>query len=210
MDLGLFAGVASIVWLDVVLSGDNALVIGIAASTLRPELRRKAILFGLGLATVIRILLAGAATYLLELPGLKIAGGLALLYVTWGLYRELRGHGEASAGEDGTVSTTASRQGESNSLFRALTAITVADISMSVDNVLAVASVAAGDVELLVFGLLLSIALMGLGATLLVKLLLRYRWISYGGVLLLLVISLQMLREGLGHLGALGRAIGLA
>lgn len=204
----LLAGLTSIIWLDIVLSGDNALVIGIAASTLRKELQRKAIIFGLVLATVIRILFAGAATYLLQVPGLLFAGGLALLWVSWRLYDELR-HGStddetmASAGSDVVDMNVA--PGESNALFKALVSITIADISMSIDNVLAVAGIAVAldSVALLVFGLILSIALMGLAASLILRLLHRFRWISYVGVALLVAIGAGMMWEGRHSLGEL-------
>jgi YjbE family integral membrane protein len=195
MELGSLASLAQIIWLDVVLSGDNALVIGIAASTLVPELRRKAIIFGLALATTIRILFAGAATYLLGFPGLLFAGGIALLWVSWRLFADLYWHQaapEAVKLEQGRAASA----GESHSLYKALVSITIADISMSIDNVLAVAAIARENVSLLVFGLALSIALMGLGATLIVKILLKYRWISYVGVALLVYISAEMLLNG--------------
>jgi YjbE family integral membrane protein len=195
MELGSLASLAQIIWLDVVLSGDNALVIGIAASTLVPELRRKAIIFGLALATTIRILFAGAATYLLGVPGLLFAGGIALLWVSWRLFADLYWHQAAPEAVKMEVGRTAS-DGESHSLYKALVSITIADISMSIDNVLAVAAIARENVSLLVFGLALSIALMGLGATLIVKVLLKYRWISYVGVALLVYISAEMLLNG--------------
>lgn len=194
MDVAHLAKLTSIIWLDIVLSGDNALVIGLAASTLPNDLRRKAIIFGLALATTIRILFAGATTYLLNIPGLLFVGGLALLWVSSSLYKEIRK--TANLDEELSRSAASSDAETGNNLFRALVSITVADISMSIDNVLAVAAIARDNVNLLVFGLGLSIALMGIGATLIMSLLLRYRWISYVGVLLLLAIALQMLWEG--------------
>jgi YjbE family integral membrane protein len=195
MELGSLAGLAQIIWLDVVLSGDNALVIGIAASTLAPALRRKAIVFGLALATTIRILFAGAATYLLAVPGLLFAGGLALLWVSWRLFSDLYWHqAEPELSEHGAAAAGVPAAG--SSLSKALISITIADISMSIDNVLAVAAIARDNVTMLVFGLALSIALMGLGASLIVKILLKYRWISYVGVALLVYISAEMLIQG--------------
>lgn len=205
MEIGSLAGLAQIVWLDVVLSGDNALVIGIAASTLAPNLRRKAIAFGLVLATTIRILLAGAATYLLSVPGLLVAGGLALLWVSWRLFADLYWHqAEPELSEHGDG--VAPPKGDGASLFKALVSITIADISMSIDNVLAVAAIARDNVSVLVFGLALSIALMGLGASLIVRILLKYRWISYIGVALLVYISVEMLRQGWTDLAAVAAA----
>lgn len=197
MELGSLAGLAQIIWLDVVLSGDNALVIGIAASTLRPELRRKAIVFGLVLATTLRILFAAVATYLYEVPGLLIAGGLALLWVSWRLFADLYWH----QGEPELVKIEGHgsvHPGEGNSLYKALVSITIADVSMSIDNVLAVAAIAKvqESVSLLVFGLVLSIALMGVAASMIVRILTKYRWISYVGVVLLIYISIEMLVHG--------------
>lgn len=178
----------SIVWLDVVLSGDNALVIGIAASTLERKLQRQAIVFGLVLATGIRIVCAIGATFLLNVPGLLFIGGLALLWVAYRLLRELLpGH----AGGD-----EAAHIKPQNTLGRALFSITLADLSMSIDNVLAVAGLARHNVELLVFGLVLSIALMGLGASLILRLMRRYPWISYAGVAILFYIGIRMVIEG--------------
>ena len=204
MELGSLAGLAQIVWLDVVLSGDNALVIGIAASTLAVGLRRKAIIFGLALATTIRILFASAATYLLGVPGLLFVGGLALLWVSWRLFGDLYWHQpEPELSQHGTTTTAASAEG--SSLSKALISITIADISMSIDNVLAVAAIARDNVSMLVFGLALSIALMGLGASLIVKVLLKYRWISYIGVALLVYISVEMLIQGAPGIRELAR-----
>jgi len=194
MELSYFASLASIVWLDIVLSGDNALVIGIAASTLPAELRRKAILFGLGLATTIRILFAGATTYMLNIPGLLFAGGLALLWVSWSLLCEIRCMARNGSFENCHEGVNGLKTG--NTLFRALVSITVADISMSIDNILAVAALARGHLELLAIGLGLSIALMGIGATLVMRVLVSYRWISFVGVFLLVFIGGRMIWNG--------------
>ncbi len=176
----------SIVWLDVVLSGDNALVIGIAASTLPRSQQRSAVIFGLALATIIRIVFAALTTYILNVPGIAFIGGLALLWVAYRLLRELF-QGDDEHGPAIKPQST---------LARALFSITLADVSMSIDNVLAVASLARHNVELLVFGLVLSIALMGLGATLILRLMNRYPWISYVGVALLVYIGGHMMYEG--------------
>lgn len=206
IDPGFLASLASIIWLDVVLSGDNALVIGLAASTLREELRRRAILFGLILATVIRIASSAAATYLLQLPGLLLAGGIALLWVSWRLFEELRKPEEEPVNPHAPIATGIAVP--DGSLTRALVAITVADVSMSIDNVLAVAAIARDHVGLLVFGLALSIGLMGLAAGLIVKLLLKYRWISYVGVALLVYIGGHMVYEGYPDLARLPELFG--
>lgn len=184
----------SIIWLDMVLSGDNALVIGLAAASLPSRQRRSAIVFGLVAAAVIRIGFACMATYLMSVPGLLFVGGLALLWVSYRLYVEIRGdvagHASAMTGEDGGAGIGG------RTLFSALISITIADISMSIDNVLAVAAIARDDRVLLVFGLVLSIAFMGLCATMILKVLVRYRWISYLGVAFLVMIGSEMMWDG--------------
>jgi YjbE family integral membrane protein len=187
----------SIIWLDIVLSGDNALIIGLAASSLSPHLRRRAILFGLVLAAVMRIVFASMTTYLMHMPGLLFVGGAALMWVSWRLYKELRaGVAEAASGLTDEKESGGYRGAPRRSLASALFSITIADLSMSIDNVLAVAAIARDNLWLLVFGLVLSIALMGLCATLIVKFLVRWPWISYIGVALLVFVGAKMLWEG--------------
>lgn len=192
----------SIIWLDIVLSGDNALIIGLAAAGLSPVMRKKAILFGLVLAAVIRIVLAGMTTYLMAVPGILFFGGLLLLWVSWRLFKELRADipeaAEQVAEDIGHVREDEGYTGAPRkSFFSALVSITIADFSMSLDNVLAVAAIARGHMFLLVFGLVLSIALMGLAATMIVRLLVRYPWISYVGLAFLVYVAGEMLYRGL-------------
>ena len=194
MELSGVVDFIQIIWLDVVLSGDNALIIGLAASSLSPQLRRKAIIFGLVLAAVIRIVFAAMTTYLMHIPGILFFGGLALLWVAWRLWCELRSGMVQQADE-------AAREHEytgppRRSLTSALVSITIADISMSIDNVLAVAAIARDNVPLLVFGLALSIALMGLCATLITKVMVRHPWISYVGLAFLVYVGVEMIIEG--------------
>ncbi len=200
MELGSFAaGLTQIIWLDIVLSGDNALVIGLAASTLKPELRQKAVIFGLVLATTLRIIFAAMATFLYDVPGLLFAGGLLLLWVSWRLFADLYWHqAEPEMVKVEGDGAAAIPEGGGSSLFKALVSITIADVSMSIDNVLAVAGIAKmqESVFLLIFGLVLSILLMGIAASLIVKVLTKYRWISYVGVALLVYISAEMLVHG--------------
>ncbi len=200
MELGSFAaGLTQIIWLDIVLSGDNALVIGLAASTLKPELRQKAVVFGLVLATTLRIVFAAMATFLYDVPGLLFAGGLLLLWVSWRLFADLYWHqAEPEMVKVEGDGAAAIPEGGGSSLFKALVSITIADVSMSIDNVLAVAGIAKmqESVFLLVFGLVLSILLMGIAASLIVKVLTKYRWISFVGVALLVYISVEMLVHG--------------
>ena len=194
MDAEIFADLAAIVWLDVVLSGDNALVIGMAASGLAVHLQRRAILFGMMLAVAIRIAAALVATYLYEIPWIKFVGGLALLWVALKLYQELRNISALKAEATSAVVGSGAAQ-DWRSLMKALATITIADVSMSIDNVLAVASIAQDNRVLLVFGLVLSIMLMAFCATMVCKVLLRYPWISYVGVALLVVVAGDMLHS---------------
>jgi YjbE family integral membrane protein len=192
MDSQILADLAAIVWLDVVLSGDNALVIGIAASVLAPHLQRRAILFGMMLAVVIRIASALVATYLYEIPWVKFAGGLALLWVALKLYQEVRNLSTLRAEATGAVAGSGAAR-DRRSMMKALATITIADASMSIDNVLAVAGIAQDNRAMLVFGLALSIMLMAFCATMMCKLLTRHVWISYIGVAVLVLVAVDML-----------------
>lgn len=183
-----------IIWLDVVLSGDNALIIGMAASSLSPEMRRKAIFFGMAAAAIIRIIFALATTYLLGIPGILFLGGLLLSWVCWRFYSELRSN-EAKKAEE-ALEAKGYQGSPRRQLIGALTTITIADISMSIDNVLAVAAIARENTFLLVFGLVLSIALMAFFATMIMRLLVRYPWISYVGLVFLVYIAGSMLYDG--------------
>lgn len=187
-----WADLAAIVWLDVVLSGDNALVIGMAAASLAPHLQRRAIIFGMTMAVVIRIASALVATYLYEIPWIRFVGGLLLLWVALKLYQEIRHLSirEAEATEAFVATGAAS---DRRSIMKALATITVADVSMSVDNVLAVAAIAHDNRVLLVFGLALSILLMAFFATIVCKILTKHAWISYVGVAVLVYIAGEML-----------------
>jgi YjbE family integral membrane protein len=195
MDAQILADLAAIIWLDIVLSGDNALVIGMAAASLAPHLQRKAIVFGMLMAVAIRILSALAATFLYEIPWIRFIGGLVLLWVAFKLYVEIRNISilEAEATEAVVASGAAS---DRRSVMKALATITIADVSMSIDNVLAVAAIALHNRVLLVFGLALSIMLMAFCATLVCRLLTRHRWISYVGVAVLVVVAFDMMHSG--------------
>jgi YjbE family integral membrane protein len=178
-----------ILWLNIILSGDNAVVIGLAAAGLPERMRAKAVLFGIVAAAVLRIIFSIFATFLLTLWWIDIVGGLALLYIAWGFYKELRGHGDGD-GED---------QGEAKekTLLQALWQIIIADVSMSLDNVLAVAAVARNNLPMLVAGLLISIVLMGVLGGFLAKLLDRYKIIAWVGLALIAWIGIELLWEGL-------------
>ena len=187
-----------IVLADIVLSGDNALIIGMAAASLSPQLRRRAILYGMIMAAVLRIIFAIFATYLLSVPGLLFVGGVLLVWVCWRLYQEIRAQiteraaQTQSAAEHGSGGEGAQKR----SLGQALLSITVADLSMSIDNVLAVAAIARENTELLVFGLVLAIALMGFCASVIVRLLTRFPAISWVGLIVLIYVAAQMLWDG--------------
>ena len=168
-----------------------------AAASLSPELRRRAILYGMIMAAVLRIVFAVFATYLLGVPGLLFAGGLLLLYVCWRLYQEIRvGIAHQAEIADEAAATGGYQGPPRRTLFQALVSITIADVSMSIDNVLAVAAIARDNTSLLIFGLVLAIALMGLCATMIVKLLAKYPWISWAGLVVLIYVSARMLYEG--------------
>lgn len=189
-----------IVVADIVLSGDNALVIGMAAAGLAPELRKKAILFGMIVAAVLRIVFAFAATKLLGVPGLLLIGSLLLFWVCWGLYKEIKDHTDehaAEALEEADDPHKGYTGVQRRTLTQALITITIADVSMSLDNVLAVAAIADGNESVLIFGLVLAIVLMAFAATLIMKLLTKFPSISWLGLAVLLYVSGEMFYRGI-------------
>jgi YjbE family integral membrane protein len=202
--LNQITALASVVVIDVVLAGDNAIVVGMAAAGLPPDQRRRAIVVGIGAATVLRILFAAIALQLLEIIGLVLAGGILLLWVAWKLFRELQ---HAEAARPAHPATTPQASAPKRTVRRAVTNIIVADISMSLDNVLAVAGVAKTQAEpwVLFLGLILSVALMGVASTLVARLLARYFWLSWLGLLIIAGVALRMIWSGAGevagHLG---------
>jgi YjbE family integral membrane protein len=183
-----------VVLVDLVLAGDNAIVVGMAVAGLPAGRRVQVMLLGIAGATALRILFAVFTVQLLNVIGLLFAGGLLLLWVCWKLWRELRdgplgesAHGTRDAGE---------RPAAQKTMRQAVVQIIVADVSMSLDNVLAVAGVAREHVWVLVFGLALSVAFMGLAAALIARLLNRHHWIAYIGLALILYVALRMVWEG--------------
>jgi YjbE family integral membrane protein len=202
-EAAFWSSFAQVIMIDLVLAGDNAVVIGLAAAGLPPELRKKAILIGIIAATAMRIVFALVATQLLAITGLLLAGGLLLLWVCWKMYQELRAHGDEDAAveqlagqdlnADGTVGSTGAPR---KTLRQAVIQIIIADVSMSLDNVLAVAGAAREHPTVLVFGLALSIALMGIAASLIARLLHRHRWIAWIGLLVILYVAGHMIYEG--------------
>ena len=196
---GPFAAFLSVLMIDLVLAGDNAVAVGLAAGGLPVKDRRKVILYGLGAAVVLRISFALITTWLLGVIGLLLAGGVLLLWVCWKMWRELREqitHDQetARAALDGTCPEPSVKAAKS---FRqAFLQVLIADVSMSLDNVLAVAGAAREHPAILVFGLLLSIALMGLAASAIANLLHRFRWIGFIGLAIVLYVAVHMVWEG--------------
>ena len=191
-----------VIMIDLVLAGDNAVVIGLAAAGLPKEQRNKAILVGILAATVLRILFAAIATQLLQFLGLILIGGILLLWVCWKMWRELRdGHAEEEGvetvtGEDLNADGTIGSRRSGKTFLQAAWQIIIADISMSLDNVLAVAGAAREHPAVLVIGLALSVALMGLAASFIAKLLQKHRWIAYVGLAIILYVALEMIYRG--------------
>jgi len=180
------AALAQVIMIDVTLAGDNAVVVGLAVAGLARDQKRPAILLGIAGATIIRIVLGAIALQLLAIIGLLLAGGVLLLWVCWRMYRELR-RARAHAKGEATPRKT---------LGQAMTQIILADVSMSLDNVLAVAGAAAGRTWILVTGLLLSVVLMGVAANLLASLLERQRWIAWVGLVIVLYVAGTMIWDG--------------
>lgn len=197
------AALAQVVFIDVVLAGDNAIVVGMAAAGVDPAIRRKVIFWGIGGAVALRILFAVVTTHLLAVVGLTLAGGVLLLWVCWKMFREIRSsrHEEergVEAAEQAldTAACDVTPAPVGKTFQQALSQIILADVSMSLDNVLAVAGVARDHVGVLVVGLLLSVGLMGAAATLIARLLHRFRWIAWIGLLIILYVSLDMIHRG--------------
>lgn len=195
MTFETISNIGQIIFADIILSGDNALVIGMAAAGLAPELRKRAIMLGMALAAGLRIFFAVIATYLLAIKGVLLIGGLLLSWVCWRFYKDLR---EFNSVEDlERAGTDEAGEGGENKLFgRALFTILLADVSMSIDNIVAVAAIARDDTQLLIFGLALAIAMMALFASVIMKIMLRYRWLSYGGLAFLVYLAVVMTYDG--------------
>ena len=188
-----------VVLIDLVLAGDNAIVIGLAAAGLPQAQRGKAILIGIVAATMLRILFAGLATQILQIVGLLLAGGILLLWVCWKMWRELRTSPAepTEAKEAAGAAAGSSAQGKPRkTLVQATLQIIVADVSMSLDNVLAVAGAAREHPMVMIFGLALSIAMMGVAASFIARLLQNHRWIAYIGLAVILYVAVEMIFRG--------------
>jgi YjbE family integral membrane protein len=192
------AALLQVIVIDLVLAGDNAVIIGLAAAGLPQKERTRAILVGIVAATVLRIVFAGVAVQLLAIVGLIFAGGILLLWVSWKMWRELRAQ-KHGAELDRAVSGNAPRK----TFAQAAWQIVAADVSMSLDNVLAVAGAAREHPWALVFGLALSIVLMGVAANFIARTLHRHRWIAYIGLAIILYVALDMIWRGFWEIHAL-------
>jgi len=181
-----------VILVDLVLAGDNAIIIALVAASVPSSIRQRVIWIGIAGAALMRIGFALVTVQLLEITGLLLAGGLLLLWVCWKLWRELAKHNLAKAQQDRQPEQTGKPKTTSNAIFQ----IILADVSMSLDNVLAVAGVARDDSLILIFGLALSVALMAFAATLVARLLEKHRWIAYAGLAIILYVALSMIWSG--------------
>jgi YjbE family integral membrane protein len=190
------AALLQVIMIDLVLAGDNAVVIGLATADLPTEQRRRAILVGIIAATCLRIAFAGVATQLLQILGLLLAGGILLLWVCWKMWRDLRAESQHVFDNNADGGDPAGGRSRRKTFRQATLQIIVADVSMSLDNVLAVAGAAREHPFVLAFGLLLSVALMGVAANLLGRLIQTHRWIAYLGLAVVLYVACQMIYRG--------------
>ena len=200
----------SVVIIDVVLAGDNAIVVGMAAAGLPAERRRRVIALGIAAATVLRILFAFVAVALLRtMIGMTFAGGLLLLWVAWKMYRELRDAHPVAAPADASGGQSAPARRPTKTTAQAMTQIVLADLSMSLDNVLAVAGVARDQPFVLIIGLVLSVALMGVASNYIARLLDRLFWISWVGLGIVTFVALRMIWDGSAQIIHQAAAMGL-
>jgi YjbE family integral membrane protein len=203
-----------VILIDITLAGDNAIIIGMTAARVAPEMRKKVIFYGLLAAVVMRILLAGVATQILAVLGLTLAGGILLLWVSWRLYRDIKESKAEKAGADAiaedapeaigggaahVAGPAAAMKPQFVSMNQAIFRIMIADLSMSLDNVLAVAGAAMHHMWVLVLGLALSVALMGAAAVIIARMLKKYPWLAYAGLLMIVYVSVKMIYEGGGQ-----------
>ena len=190
--INLFLDISQIIIADVVLSGDNALVIGMAASQFDVKLRKKIIFYGLLIAAIFRILLASIASYLISVPGLLFLAGILLFWVSWTFYKDIKDFKE----EDISTEINNVHKKEKGNFKKALITIAIADLSMSLDNIVAITAIARDNTSLLIFGLILSILIMAIFATAIIKLLIKFKWIAYLGLIFLIYLSFDMTFDG--------------
>ena len=191
-----------VLMIDIVLAGDNAIVVGMAAAGLPPEQRRKAIFWGIVAATLMRIGFASITVQLLSIVGITLAGGVLLLWVCWKMYRELRDGGDHTADLENAEASARADGAPRKTMRQAITQILIADISMSLDNVLAVAGAAKDHPYVLIIGLAISVVLMGVAATLIANLLNKHRWIAWVGLLIILYVAGAMIYSGTNEVTA--------
>ena len=191
--INLFLDISQIIIADVVLSGDNALVIGMAASQFDIKLRKKIIFYGLLIAAIFRILLASIASYLISVPGLLFLAGILLFWVSWTFYKDIKDF----KAEDVSSEINDVEKKEKGNFKKALVTIAIADLSMSLDNIVAITAIARDNTSLLIFGLILSILIMAIFATAIIKLLIKYKWIAYLGLIFLVYLSFDMTLDGI-------------
>lgn len=191
-----FAAFMQVLLIDLVLAGDNAIVVGALAAGLPPEQRKKVILIGVLAALVLRIIFALMVTWLLGIVGLVLAGGLLLLWVAWRMYRDIKGHAGESAGSPEIVGDEHSGIKSTKTFAGAAWGVAVADVSMSLDNVLAVAGAAREHPGILIVGLIFAVALMGIAANIIAQYIERYRWIAWVGLIVIVYVAGKMIVEG--------------
>ncbi len=197
MNFSLFE-LAQVILADIFLSGDNAIIIGMAAAGLSEKFRKRVIFWGLALAEGFSIIFAAIASFLIQIPGILIFGGLLLAFVCWRFFKEIR---HAGTKTDTEVKTELSEKlTEKQQFSQALFTIAVADISMSLDNVVAVAAIAREDTALLVFGLVLAIVLMAFFATIIMRVMTKLPWLSWVGLIFLVYLTIKMLVDGWSEL----------
>jgi len=193
---GALAAFFQVLLIDLVLAGDNAIVVGALAAGLPAAQRRKVIMLGVAAALVLRVAFALLVTQLLQIVGLILAGGLLLLWVAWKMWRELREQKDASPGSDEIVGDERSGLSPAKGFAAAAWGVAIADISMSLDNVLAVAGAAREHPGILIVGLVIAVALMGIAANLIARYIERYRWIAWVGLAVILWVALKMVWDG--------------
>ena len=191
-----FSAFLQVLMIDLVLAGDNAIVVGALAAGLPAEQRKKVILIGVAAALVLRIAFALIVTQLMQIVGLILVGGLLLLWVAWRMWRELRHDTESSAGSPEIAGDEHSGLKPAKSFAGAAWAVAVADVSMSLDNVLAVAGAAREHPGILIVGLIFAVALMGLAANIIARFIERYRWIAYAGLVVIVYVAVNMMYKG--------------
>ena len=202
-----WAALINIIMIDVVLAGDNAIIVGLAASRVAPGIRARVIFWGIAGAVVLRIIFAATTNQLLQITGLTLAGGLLLLWVCWKMYRQIT---EGAHDPDVIAQQVASSAPvkEPMSFNKAIVQIIIADVSMSLDNVLAVAGAAGKSTLVLVIGLAIAIVLMAVASHFIAKLLVQYPWITWIGLIVILYVALDMVYDGSHEIACKGYGIG--